>query len=63
MNVALVRLLAREKRKEVAADTGVAKFSYSSVSIVFCFFYKLYYIVWCWFFKFLTRDVPTEMRI
>jgi hypothetical protein len=31
MNVVFVRLLARENKKEVAADTGVAKFSYSSV--------------------------------
>jgi hypothetical protein len=31
MNVVLVRLLASENRKEVAADTGVEKFSYSSV--------------------------------
>ena len=31
MNVVLVLELAREKRKEVAADTGAAKSSYSSV--------------------------------
>ena len=30
MNVTLVLLLARAKRNEVAADTGEAKFSYSS---------------------------------
>lgn len=30
IKVTLVRLLAREKRKVVAADTGVAKLSYSS---------------------------------
>lgn len=30
MNVTLVLLLARDKRNEVAADTGEAKFSYSS---------------------------------
>lgn len=31
MNVTFVLLLARENMNEVAADIGVAKFSYSSV--------------------------------
>jgi hypothetical protein len=31
MNVTFVLLLASDKRNEVAADTGEAKFSYSSV--------------------------------
>jgi hypothetical protein len=37
MNVVLVRLLARENRKLVAADTGVAKLSYSSAGRVSIF--------------------------
>ena len=33
INVVFVRLLASENKKEVAADTGVVKFSYSSVEV------------------------------